>query len=541
VKKLTVWTKIMLVLGASLLCLASINAVAQEPKYGGDFVVAISGGIDEPTVMDAQIDPYFSAWLSSSFFADNLAFRDYDGVIKPHLATGWDATEDGLTWTLYLREDVKFHDGTPFNAEAVKANFDRVLDPERPTPITTTKLGPIASVEVVGEYTIKVHYERPWASFLNTLSLGCFPIWSPTALEKYGYAKFPEHLVGTGPFILTEWVPGSHFTGVKNPEYNSAPPCTGHEGPVYVDSITFNWIAEEAIHGMVLKTGEADLSMELPAAYADTYAKDPNFTLFTQGAPGTGMMSVFNVRSPMLNDIRVRRAILYTIDQEEINNIAYGGKLMASDGVINPITPGYNPMATTTIMYPHDPERARQLLEDAGWKVNPNTGIREKDGVSLKLRWSCLHHEEMGEVAREQLKKIGIDLTINLVPGPIQLDMTSTGDFEIMYERMRGPDIEYLDMLYNSKNDPLICPGGWGWSGYKNEVLDRLLNLTAVTFDQEKRFDQFEAAQVIIMDRAVVLPVLVQTMYWAYANYVENFRVHADGLGFDVYDVWLDK
>ena len=539
-QKLTVWARIVLILGVSLLCVVPINAVAQDAKYGGDLIVGMDG-TSEPTVMDAHIDPYHTAWLVSSFFADNLAFRDYDGVIKPHLATGWEVTEDGLTWTLYLRKDVKFHDSTPFNAEAVKANFDRVLDPERPTPITTTKLGPVTLVEVIDEYTLKVHYQKPWASFLNTLSLGCFPIWSPTALEKYGYEKFSEHLVGTGPFILTNWVPGSYVKGMKNPEYNSAPPCIGHEGPVYVDSITLNWIYEEAVRGMVLKTGESDLVMELPGEYADKYGEGSGFTVFTQGAPGTGMSSVFNVESPILKDIRVRRAILYTIDQEEINQIAYGGTLMASDGVVNPITPGYNLMATTTIMYPHDPERARQLLEDAGWKVNPKTGIREKDGVALELTWSCLHHEEMGEVAREQLKEIGIDLSVNLVPGPVQLDLTSTRTFDLMYERMRGPDIEYLDMLYNSKNDPLVVPGGWGWSGFKDDVLDHLLDLTAVTFDQGKRTALFEAAQVIIMDNAVMLPMLVQTMYWAYADYVKNFRVHSDGLGWDVYDVWLDR
>lgn len=524
-------------LGALLL---PVTVVGTQPKLGGHLIIAMPGD-DEPAVPDAQMDPYNTAWLVSSFFADNLAFRDYDGKVKPHLAKSWEVSEDGLVWTLHIREGVHFHDGTPLNAEAVKANFDRCLNPEHPTPLTTTKLGPISSVEVVDEYTLKIYYEQPWASFLSTLALGCFPIWSPTALSKYGDEHFSEHLVGSGPFILEEWVPGSHITGVRNPDYNWAPPCTGHQGPVYLDKITIRWISEPAVLGMSLKVGEADLTRDLPTEYVDMYAADPNFTVFPVAAPGTGMASVFNIEDPILKDIRVRRAILHTIDQQAINEIAYGGKLMPSDGVINPATPGYNPLATTTVMYPHNLERAKSLLEEAGWVLNPDTGIREKDGVPLRLEWACLHHPEMGEVAREQLKEVGIDLTVNLVPGPIQLDMVRNRNFQIMYERMRGADIEYLHMLYHSSNYVGDVPGGWNWTGYKDEALDRLLELTQTTFDQDKRLELFKAAQIIIMKEALVLPMLVQTMYVCHANYVKNFRMHSDGLLFDVYDVWLEK
>lgn len=522
-----------------LLLTLSIAAVAQTPIMGGTLQIAMDG-TGEPAVMDAHMDPYHTSWLISSFFADNLAFRDYDGVIKPHLATGWSVTDDGLEWTLYLREDVKFQDGTPFNAAAVVYNFDRVTDPENPTPLTTSKLGPIASAVATDEYTVVITYERPWASFLNALSLGCFPIWSPTALELYAGDEWYSKLVGSGPFILTELVPGSHVVGVRNPDYNSAPPSMGQDGPVYLDGFVVTWISELAVRGMVLNSGEADLCMELPPEYAPMY-EDSDFTVFTKAAPGTGMASVFNVDDPILSDIRVRRAILYTIDQEEINQIAYGGTLLASDGVVNPITPGYNPIATTTVMYPHSLETARQLLDDAGWVLNEATGIRDKDGVPLKLTWGALHHEEMGEVAKEQLKEVGIDLEVLLVPGPIQLDMVSTRNFNIMYERMRGPDIEYLDMVYNSANDPLISPGGWAWTGFHNEELDRLLNATAQTFDQALRTRMFEAAQMIIMENAIMLPVLAETMYWGFADYVQNFDVHADGLGFNLYTVWMDK
>jgi len=523
-----------------LLLAVSMFAMAQTPTQGGILQIAIDGTA-EPAVMDAHFDPYNSAWLMSSFFADNLAFRDYDGVVKPHLATGWEVTEDGLTWTLYLREDVRFQDGTPFNADAVVANFDRVTDPANPTPLTTSKLGPITSVEATDEFTVVVHYSSPWASFLNTLSLGCFPIWSPTALEKYGQDEWYAKLVGSGPFILTEWVPGSHVAGVRNPDYNSAPPCMGQDGPVYLDGVVFTWVTENAVRGMVLKTGEADVCMYLPPEYASVYDGDSNFNVFTQAAPGTGMASVFNTDDPILSDIRVRRAILHTIDQEEINQIAYGGTLLASDGVINPITPGYNPIATTTVMYPHSLDKARQLLEEAGWVLNHTTGIREKDGVPLELTWAAIHHEEMGEVAKEQLKEIGIELEVLLVPGPIQLDMVSTRNFNLMYERMRGPDIEYLDMCYNSANDPLIAPGGWAWTGFHSDELDRLLNATAQTFDQDLRMRMFEAAQMIIMENAIMLPVLAETVYWGNAMYVNNFAIHSSGLGFNLYTVWMDK
>jgi len=527
-------------LGLLLVLLGAASGLADEAKPGGWLTIAWDGS-SEPAVLDGQMDPYTSAWLISSLFADNLAFRDYDGIIKPHLAKGWDVSEDGLVWTLYLRDDVHFQDGTPFDAEAVKANFDRVLNPARPTPQTTTRLGPIDRVEVVDRYTIRVYYKRPWATFLSTLALGCFPIWSPTALEKYGDEEFPQHLVGSGPFILKEWVPGSHITGIRNPDYNWAPPCTGHKGPAYLEGFTIKWVKEPAVLGTMLKTGEADLVVQLPPMYTDLYAQNPKFVLLSGAVPGTGMAFVFNLDDPIMGDIRVRRAILHTIDQRAINEVAYGGKLLPSDGVVNPMTPGYNPLATTTIMYPHDVNKAQELLDEAGWKVNPATGIREKDGVPLKLGWYCLHHEEIGEVAKEQLAEVGIDLEVKVVPGPVQLDVVANRTFQIMYERERSPDMEYLNMFYNSKNYVGEVPGGWNWCGLRDEALDRLLNLAEMTFDQQQRFEILKAAQLIIMDHAATLPTLAETFYWCHADYVEGFRIHSDGFLWDLYDVWLNK
>jgi len=520
----------------ALVLVASVALLAQEPKSGGDLTIVMDG-TGEPSIFDAQMDPYVDAWLISHLIADNLAFRDYDGLVKPHLAS-WAVSEDGLTWIFLIRKGVTFHDGTSLNAEVVKANFERVLDPERPTPQTSVRLGPITSVKVLDEYVLKITFSDLWAAFPDSLSLGVFPIWSSTALDKYGDEGFPEKLVGSGPFMLDEWVPGSHVRLVKNADYNWAPAAIEHSGPAYLDSVTFKWVTEKGVRGQIMKTGDVNMVMELPAEYVDTYKDDPSYIFLKTVSPGTGMQFVMNTtdKSP-LDDIRVRRAVLYTIDQKEINDLAYGGNWVPSYGAVNPRTPSYNPEASVTAMYPHNLDKARDLLSEAGWVDIDSDGIREKNGEELKLGWYCIHNEIIGEVVAEQLKEIGVRINVQLVPGPVQLEAAQKKTFDFMYERERGPDIGYLWLFWYSGNAE---PGGWAWTGFADPELDHWLETIKSSANEGVRFAASAEVQRIILENALQVPTVAQPIFWVLQPEVKNFRPTVAGNYFHLYDVWLD-
>ena len=495
------------------------EATPTPVPVGGDMIIAVDGS-SEPALLDVQIDPFDETGLIDSFLTDSLVCRDPKTMeIKPWLATDWEVSEDGLTWTFHLRKDVKFHDGTPFNAEAVKYNIERILAPETMSVEAAARLGPVKSVEVVDEYTVAITHERPYAPFLDSFSRLMEPMWSPTALEKYGYEEFPEHLVGTGPFIFKENVPKDHVTVVRNPDYNWAPACVDHTGPAYLDSFTFKWVTEEAVRGEIVKTGEVHIA-ELPPQYVSDYEGDPNYELVIGYQPGSGLQWVMNTAKAPLDDISVRQAILHAVDRESINQMLYAGRYLVSYGPVIPVTMCYWEGAETT--YPYDLDAANELLEEAGWKMNPATGIREKDGQPLEVRWTAIHHGEIGEALAAQLKEIGIDLKVEVVAGPVQIDMATRRDFNLMYERQRGIDPIFLDMIWNSKNSGA---GGWAWTGFKDERLDELLDKSNEEADPAKRCEQYVEVQKIIMENAATLGMFGQPQFYVLDKSVKGFEL----------------
>ncbi|MGQ0549490.1 MAG: ABC transporter substrate-binding protein, partial [Armatimonadota bacterium] len=219
-------------------------AIAQSSPRAGNLVLATRGSA-EPASMDAHVDPYAITWLMNSFVADPLVFLTSEGEYKPMLATGWTVSPNGLVWTLRLRQGVKFQDGTSLNAEAVKFNIDRVMNPETRSALMANYLGVknFQKTELVNESTVKVYYTAPVPTVLWGLSI--LPIWSPAAVQKFG-RDFHQNLVGTGAFKMVEWRKGSHIRFQRVATYTGAAPSQEHAGPAYLNSITFRFVGEDA-------------------------------------------------------------------------------------------------------------------------------------------------------------------------------------------------------------------------------------------------------------------------------------------------------
>ncbi len=485
----------------------------------------------EPASLDGQVDPYQSAWLYNSFVTDPLVVLSPSGKYLPNIATQWSVSSQGRIWTLSLRPGVTFQDGTPLDADAVKFNIDRVMNPDTHSALMANYLGVknFLKTEAIDKNTIEFIYSSPVPALLYGLSI-C-PIWSPAAIRQYG-TSFQQHLVGEGAFKLTEWVRGDHVKFVKNPGYRGGPPVQDHTGAAYLDSITVKFVGDAGVLGQVLKTNEVQMVAGLPAQALPTYAHDPNFQVIAGYQPGNGLMFTMNTSRPGLNDIRVRRALRYAYDQDKMNQTLYNGTYTVVKGPLTKYTLYYWKGAEQA--YTYDPAKAKAMLDDAGWKVNGSTGIREQNGKPLALTMIMLHHQEIGEYLAAQFRDIGVSLTPQVVPGPVQLQRAQSGDFDLMYERLRSyePDILYDE--YYSKN---AVPGGWAWSRYQNADLDKLLLESQGTTDPMVRQTAFQNVQKLVTEQALALPTLDDPQFYAMPKSVKGFKLGAVGGWFFVNDI----
>jgi peptide/nickel transport system substrate-binding protein len=342
-------------------------------------------------------------------------------------------------------------------------------------------------------------------------------------------------LTGTGPFKFKENLPKDHVTLVRNADYNWPPACVDHKGPAYLNSITFKWVTEASVRGGILKTGEAQIA-DLPAQFAADYEKDAKYTVLKAFQPGTGLMWNINTAKAPLNDINVRKAIQHAVDRPTINKLLYADRYLVSYGVMIPGTMCYwKPMDT---LYPYDPAKANALLEQAGWKKNASTGIREKDGKPLQIRWTAIHHGEMAEAVKAQFKEVGIDLKPEVVPATVQVEMVTQRNFDLMYYRLRNVVPVFLDLMFHSKN---AKPGGYAMTGYTDPKLDAALEKAMSSTDPKVQCESFQAAQQIIMENALVLGMLGQPRLWAMDKSVKGFQLGPSGWMWYPYTVRIEK
>ena len=516
------------------------SAAAEPAEKGGDLIIAFPAS-SEPASLDGHIDPYQPTWLFNSFVSDPLVVLSPDGEFLPSLATSWESNPEGTVWTFTLREDVTFQDGTPFNAEAVKYNIERIKAPETASVQMAADLGPIESVDVVDEFTVQLNYSEPWVTLLDAARR--MPLWSPTAAAQYSITEFDRHLVGTGPFLLDEWIANDRIVFSKWEDYGGWNPIQNHEGPAYLDSVTILFIGEAAVLGSVVSTGDAHIARELPPAYREDYQNSDEYQFLTGFQAGTGLQMVFNVRNAPFNITELRQALLYAIDQEGLNDLLYDGAYLVQKGPLNVKHPCYSEVVES--MYPYDTAKAMEMLEAIGYRDEDGDGIREaygvegvEDGTPLTIRWTTLHHVEIGEAMQAQWRLIGVDVQVEQVAGPIQIDMVNNRDFDLIYERQRSPDPMILDMIWNSRWDE---PGGWAWTGFADPELDALVGQLRTVGDFEQRCDIAAQAQEIIMANALMAPTLSQPVFYALANNVVDFQLASEGNYFYLHNTYIEE
>lgn len=465
----------------------------------GDLVI---GQGDEFSILDPHKSS--SAFDGPLFFGlfDNLVQRDGDtGEIHPHLATSWEVSDGGLVWTFELRDDVVFHDGTPFDAEAAAFNFERIVDPETESQYAVFALGPFEEVRVVGDYTIELVFEEPYGPLLSNLATYGMGMMSPTAVEEMG-EEISWSPVGTGPYMFVEYVPGQSVTIEKNPDYAWPAPFQPRSEPYY-DTITFRFIEEDSTRAAALERGELDIAMYLAAIDYLQFDADPNFDTFSYlrlGYPPAGLF--VNAATAPTDDVNVRRALIYATDADLVNEVVFEGILQPSGGVMSTFSFGYHPEAGE--MYDFDPERAGELLDESGWVMNESTGFRERDGETLTITYLTLPGaSDVAEILEAEWRRIGIQVDVLVQSNPAQQNTAQEGLHNTVWSQWGGVDPADLQGRYGCEN----IGSGWNFTHYCNERVQELFSMGRAETDVEAREEIYAEMQEILMSDATIIPL----------------------------------
>ncbi|WP_062411049.1 MULTISPECIES: ABC transporter substrate-binding protein [Paenibacillus] len=498
-----------------------------EALPGGEFSYALATSPD-------SLDPHRSGLAVAvrvfRTIYDNLVVQLPDNTIKPWLATEWTISPDGKSYTFKLRKDVKFHDGTPFNAEAVKYSYDRILDPATKAANASALLKPYKSSEVIDEYTIKLNLETPSVAFLGNLSQAMLGIVSPTAAKKYG-DQFGKNPVGTGPFKFVKWNDNLEIKVERNPDYNWAPELVGNKGKAYLGAITFKIIPEEGTRIGSVQSGQVTAAETVPPQHVVALNKDAKLQVLQVNTRGLPYTLFFNQKREPWNDVKARQAVQYAVDVDAIVKTLYLGTYQRAWSPLTPDIFGYDPSLEHSIK--PDLDKANRLLDELGW-VKGADGIRQKDGKRLTLHYvdGSPNREKRNDIAaivQQELKKVGIAVEVEITKD-VQTVIYTKQAYDLYGNSQVNSDPAALNSFYRT-TAPNARPS---LSRLSDPELDKLLDQGVVEHDEAKRKEIYKKVQHYIIDNAVILPIYVFPYTVAASKNVTGLKF--DSLGYPIFN-----
>ncbi|EMY33079.1 dipeptide/oligopeptide ABC transporter substrate-binding protein [Arthrobacter crystallopoietes BAB-32] len=513
-----------------------------EPVSGGNLVYAT--GDAEPTCLDPHVGGNYPQALISSQYLEPLVSKNSAGEIIPWLASSWEQSEDGLSWTFTLREGVQFTDGTPLDAEAVKANLEHVQDPATASSTGYLALRKIESAEALDEQTLKLTLSSPDSALLESFSMPWVAIQSPKALERSQEENCAAP-VGTGPFMVEDWVKQESVTLVRNEEYVSPPSEATHSGPAYLDSITWRFIPESATRYAALQAGEVHV---IDNAQPDTIkAAEGSDVIKHLDAPRPGASNrlELNTSKAPFDDPLVREAFIRSVNVNDGVSTLFFGTAARSYSPLSSVEPlAYSDSS----QFGYDPEEANRLLGEAGWSERDSAGYRVKDGERLTLEFpvstnqSIPAEQSLFEQFQATAKEAGFEVKLNLLDLSSWYGALAENDYNLVsapYTKV-GPDV--LRILFHS-DSTVPAPSGYfaNLSQVKSEELDELLTRASETSEPAEREELYEQAQKIVLEGHYILPLYDQQNHFLYRSEVSGVRAWPTVSTPDFYDAWLNS
>lgn len=438
-----------------------------------------SVSLDPTIIVDGE-----SAKVCNNIYDNLVRYKEGSTEVEPALAESWECTPDGLVWTFHLRQGVKFHDGTPFNAEAVKFNYDRQGPDQRTADMAYADftLGMIDKVEVVDPNTLKITLKYPYAPFLLNLAMGISsPICSPDAIKKYG-ADFGLHPVGTGAFIFESWDKEQQIVLKANKDWWGGAPK--------VDKLVFKVTKENAVRANELLTGEIDMMDGVDPNDVTRLKADANVKILQ--APGMNINYMgFRVFNPPFTDKRVCKAASMAINRQAIVDMLYQGNSLLANGPLPPNLFGYVP---TLQPWPYDEAGAKALLAEAGL---PNGFDMTLLSYPNPRGYNAVGGDRLAEAIQADLAKVGIKVTIASKAWKEHLAACAGTDgnaYLIGWMGDNGDPDNFLYVLLHSSQ-----ASGMNYSHYANPEVDSLLEQAQKVNAAAERLTLYKQAQEIIV------------------------------------------
>jgi len=452
-------------------------------------------------------------------------------VFHPGLAKSYEVSKDATTYTFTLRDDVTFHDGTKFDANAVKATLDHIVDPATKSRSAIGALGPYKETVVVDPYTAKVVFTVPNAAFLHEMTGVVFGMQSPAALEKYGAEGIASHPVGTGPFKFVDYVNQDHVGLEKNPDYTWGPEAFGPPGPAKLDKLIFKILLDTNARYNALRGGQIQVAMNLDPDTIATIKTNAQFKHYDVPSTGQPYGYPINVEKGPTDDLKVRQAILLAVDQKKLNEGVLRGAYTPAFNVLTPSTPGYS--AANDTMYAYDPEKAKSLLDEAGWVAGAD-GTRSKGGQPLSLDiliQSANGFDLPTQFVVNALKEVGFTSTTKSQPFTTAAASYNQGVQNLSAIFYYDVDPYLLNNLVNSKQ----IKAGFNWAHYKNPEIDAAIPKANSTVDTAARTAAYEKITTTLMDDAIFLPLW--NVSGVYSATTKLSDVHFGATGYSYYHV----
>ncbi|WP_054951409.1 ABC transporter substrate-binding protein [Numidum massiliense] len=487
----------------------------------GQDLLVYGRGSDSVSLDPAVVTDGESLKVTKNIYDTLVDYGEQDTTIHEALATEWDVSDDGLTYTFKLREGVKFHDGTDFNADAVVKNFDRWMNAKDKNAFAyyASQFGGfkgdkghvIKEVKADGDYKVVIALNRPQAPFLQNIAMSPFGIISPAALEKYG-DKIGENPVGTGPYAFKEWKRNETITLTKNDNY-------WQEGAPKLNTLIFQVIPDNSARLTALKTGEIDLMDGVNPSDVAGVEKEDGLQIILRPPMNVGYLG-FNVEKKPFDDKKVRQALNHAVDKQALIDAFYAGNADPAKNPMPDVIAGYNDKIDP---YPYDVEKAKKLLAEAGFK----------DGFEMELWAMPLPRDYMpepqkiAEAIQADFEQVGVKAKIKTFEWATYLDKVQKGEAPAFLLGWTGDNGDADNFIYVLLDKDAIDSNNY--SRYSNDKLHDLLVKAQSETDEAKRVALYEEAQEIIHEDAPWIPLVYAKPALAAKDTLKDFKPHPTG------------
>jgi len=505
----------------TLLCIALAATIlgcsARRPRAPGKTLI-YGRGEDAKTLDPINAETGETVKVILNLYDTLVAFADETLDIVPALATHWESSEDGLTWTFHLREGVRFHDRTPLNAEAVAYSFERLIQDDHPDVTDPARpykpsFQVIDEIETPDPLTVVFKLREPSAVFLNNLAMFPASIVSPTAVKSKGKA-FSTSPVGTGPFRFERWIRDQQLVLAANADYWRTPPK--------VDRVVFVPVSESATRVQQLRRSEIHIADNLPPAELDALAKTPGLVVDEQVAMNVAYLAM-QTDKPPLDDLRLREAIWMSLDKDALVRVAYAGHAVPAVNMLPRNMWGYNDQI---IDRPFDPTRASKLVRDVAEAKQLDVPIPFSLAVMSEPRPYMEQPLQVAAFVKDSLAQIGIAVTIDPKPVTPHFAKMMRGDFQLGLGGWTTDNGDPDNFLYSLLDPDNISEHGNNMSHYRNADVHQLLLAGQRELNRDKRLQLYLRAQELIFADAPVVPLVSTQQRVARSARLRGYKLH---------------